>query len=970
MIRHRTARALLATCLVVCSFAVATPASAQAEGPFPTLDELEPLVARLEAALRDSEPGAFLSLLAASADLNAARIFSEEVFGPEVDEAVARPRFLRPLETDAETETGDPETVPDRYELTAEVFTAQGMEGVLRTWRIEVTPDPAAAARVLDDTPPDGDVAGSAGASLGWQIAAMDEVDAIRGLINLSLREDMAYDAAGLVVSDEDMALRMTDGFAFVAETEAGEVTALLLLGDGVLTFSPEPEAERGQVRIRAGQETLEAEMSAAYVRLNPVTFPGLVSSPALVERTAPRGEYERARDLFDQFVPLSFAIDLSELSERTWSLTPSAGDIVSEIVTERYGTLTYTRSLGQPEDISLYERESQTIISLYPSAEKRATNDRYYSEDDTRAYDVRDYRITASFTPQGVRRESLSARPSLVGCFIEGRARVALRIGTPNLTTLTLRLADELDVHSIVSDQLGPLLFFRVPGRDNVVVSLPPGSPLVGTEIVLDVVYSGVLEAQELDENWIGRQQILVDATVPFGIQAPRYIYSNSTYWYPQAPVSDYATATMDLSVPADYAVVASGAPEEDGPTEGVAATTESADDDWQTFRFVTLQPARYLSLAISRFEPAGVSADGTVGGGPRVVSVEFAGGGPAPVTSDNPGGVSYDGVHLAVVSNERTRNRIESFYTEAEEILHFYGSVIGDMPYPTFTLFLSDAFLPGGHSPAYFAVLNQPLPRAAGNILSWRTDPVAFSGYPAFFVAHELAHQWWGQAVGWKNYHEHWLSEGLAQYFAALYAEHSLGAEAFADVIAQMHRWSLRHSDEGPVYLGNRLGRIDAEPRVFRAIVYNKGALVLHMLRRTIGDDAFFAALRRFYYEMRFQKAGTDDLIRAFEAESGRSLDQFFELWIHDDDVPNLTFNYQTAADTGEANEVLLRFQQRGKLFEFPVTVTLQYRGAPDETLVAHVTGEVTELRHPLRGNLRGVRVNEDRAAIVDLD
>jgi len=76
----------------------------------------------------------------------------------------------------------------------------------------------------------------------------------------------------------------------------------------------------------------------------------------------------------------------------------------------------------------------------------------------------------------------------------------------------------------------------------------------------------------------------------------------------------------------------------------------------------------------------------------------------------------------------------------------------------------------LPGGHSPGYFAALNQPLPTSP---LVWRNDPAAFSSFPDFFLAHELAHQWWGQAVGWKNYHEQWISEGFAQYFSALYAQ-----------------------------------------------------------------------------------------------------------------------------------------------------------------------------------------------------
>ena len=124
---------------------------------------------------------------------------------------------------------------------------------------------------------------------------------------------------------------------------------------------------------------------------------------------------------------------------------------------------------------------------------------------------------------------------------------------------------------------------------------------------------------------------------------------------------------------------------------------------------------------------------------------------------------------------------------------------------------------------------------------------------------------------------------------------------------------------------------GQIDGEPRVFRALVYNKAALVLHMLRRLIGDQAFFAGLRRFYNEMRFQIAGTDDLIRAFETEANRSLKDFFERWIFEFDVPSLRFDYRTEARlSGQQGEsdVVLRFEQEGQLFEVPVTVTLRYR------------------------------------------
>src|SRR6476469_6452386 len=129
----------------------------------------------------------------------------------------------------------------------------------------------------------------------------------------------------------------------------------------------------------------------------------------------------------------------------------------------------------------------------------------------------------------------------------------------------------------------------------------------------------------------------------------------------------------------------------------------------------------------------------------------------------------------------------------------------------------------LPGGHSPGYFVALNHAVPISS---INWRNDPAAFNNYPEFFIAHEVAHQWWGQAVGWRSYHEQWLSEGFAQYFAALYAEHHRGEDIFSGVMRQMRHWAIADDDQGPIYLGYRLGHIKGDSRVFRALVYNKGA------------------------------------------------------------------------------------------------------------------------------------------------
>ena len=223
------------------------------------------------------------------------------------------------------------------------------------------------------------------------------------------------------------------------------------------------------------------------------------------------------------------------------------------------------------------------------------------------------------------------------------------------------------------------------------------------------------------------------------------------------------------------------------------------------------------------------------------------------------------------------------------AAEILRLYASLIGDVAVRRHDARDGRNDLPGGHSPGYFAMINNPLPMSPSR---WRNDPAAFNNFPEFFIAHEIAHQWWGQAVGWKNYHEQWLSEGFAQYFAALYAQERRGEQSFRDVLRQFRRWAIEESDQGPIYLGYRLGHIKDDSRVFRALVYNKGARGAAHAAPAGRRRGVLQGLRRFYADNRFKKAGTDDLRRRWRPKRRRQLDRFFQRWIYESSLPRMRF------------------------------------------------------------------------------
>jgi aminopeptidase N len=575
-----------------------------------------------------------------------------------------------------------------------------------------------------------------------------------------------------------------------------------------------------------------------------------------------------------------------------------------------------------QAEDVSLFRRSDRRTIALYASVAKLAARGRFYSDDTSREYDVLDYNVEAYIDP---RRQ-----------LVEGRARLAIRVRSTSVSTLLLRLADPFVVSSVTSVEYGRLLHFRLRNQNMILVNMPR-TLVQDSDLTLVVSYAGRLFSQNLDIDTIQTGE----APPPIGASSleQSYLLSNQSFWYPQNPIPDYATATIRITTPEEYSAVASGEPVAADQVVSLRDIITARTGNVAVFR--ANQPLRYLAVLVGRFTRVGQS---------RIEFTEETGGAGDPMT-------------LAVNANPRLQYRGRNLMRPAEDILRFYTSLVGDAPYASATIALVESALPGGHSPAYFSMLNEPQETSS---LSWRGDPAMFEGFPDFFLAHELAHQWWGQAIGWKNYHEQWLSEGFSQYFAAMYAQKTRGDRVFVDMLRQFRRWSLAESDQGPIYLGYRLGHINSDLRVFRALVYNKGAAVLHMLRRLLGDKVFFAGIRAFYEDRRYQKAGTDDFERAMEAASGRVLDRFFERWIYGQEMPRVSYRAAIAD-----NQVTLRFEQTSAgVFDIPVTVTLVYANGRTADVMVPVTDRQIERVLPTEGRVREVQVNRDAGSLAEFN
>jgi aminopeptidase N len=150
-----------------------------------------------------------------------------------------------------------------------------------------------------------------------------------------------------------------------------------------------------------------------------------------------------------------------------------------------------------------------------------------------------------------------------------------------------------------------------------------------------------------------------------------------------------------------------------------------------------------------------------------------------------------------------------------------------------------------------------------------------------------------------------------------------------------------------------------------VFRALVYNKGAAVLHMLRRFLGDDSFFNGLKRFYSEQKFRKTGTEDLRLAFERESGRPLERFFERWVYGAAIARVRY-----ATTVGVDSVTVLLEQPGDVFDLPVTVTVVYADGKREDHLVLLTESRVEHTVPTNRRVRQVQVNGDYAAVAEFE
>ena len=228
---------------------------------------------------------------------------------------------------------------------------------------------------------------------------------------------------------------------------------------------------------------------------------------------------------------------------------------------------------------------------------------------------------------------------------------------------------------------------------------------------------------------------------------------------------------------------------------------------------------------------------------------------------------------------------------FAPANPSLKFFTHTIAPYPYEKLALIVGSTRFGGMENSSAIVFSStvfdaKPGPQPISNIFNIRRGLVTL-------VAHEIAHQWFGDSVTESTWADLWLSEGFATYFAGLFVERHEGQKPFRDYMQQAAETYFRYAEK------TRTPIFDKETedlfKLLNANNYQKGAWALHMLRSSLGDKAFFNGVRIFYTRHKNSTASTEDLRAALEETSGTDLRAFFQSWIYGKGHPEYELSWQ---------------------------------------------------------------------------
>jgi len=298
---------------------------------------------------------------------------------------------------------------------------------------------------------------------------------------------------------------------------------------------------------------------------------------------------------------------------------------------------------------------------------------------------------------------------------------------------------------------------------------------------------------------------------------------------------------------------------------------------------------------------------------------------------------------------------------FAPASPSLKFFSQTIAPYPYEKLDLIVGSTRFGGMENSGaivFSSTLFDPKPQPLSSVFNIHRGLVTL-------VAHEIAHQWFGDSVTESTWADLWLSEGFATYFAGLFIESHEGQKPFRDYMQQAAETYFRYAEK------TRTPIFDSETedlfKLLNANNYQKGAWVLHMLRSSIGDRAFFGGVKTYYARHKNSTATTEDLRAALEEASGTDLRAFFQSWIYGKGHPQYKISWKRAKDR---RTVTLHLQQLQPEPFFPNSIPVDIITASGtRRVVLKPTDKETVQEIRLKAKLVTVQLDPDNTILKEV-
>lgn len=269
----------------------------------------------------------------------------------------------------------------------------------------------------------------------------------------------------------------------------------------------------------------------------------------------------------------------------------------------------------------------------------------------------------------------------------------------------------------------------------------------------------------------------------------------------------------------------------------------------------------------------------------------------------------------------------------------LEFFSQTFGSYPYDKLAMIVGATRFGGMENSSAIVFTTNLLTRPAGATGMSKTYDIPASNVS--LIAHEIAHQWFGDSVTGATWADLWLSEGFATYFAGMFVQRYEGEEVFQQYLnsSATNIFSYEKKNRTPIYDRDTENLFD----LLNANNYQKGGWVLHMLRSRLGDEVFMRGIRAYYSTHKNSTATTEDLRKALEKASGKDLSDFFARWVYDRGHPEYGLAWVWLGKGGL--KLVLKQVQRGNAFLDPLPITITTASGKRDIVLKPTSKETVE-------------------------